>query len=199
MTSEEENNNKRKAAVLLFVVLASLGFVIAMSSSPVMAATGFNIQDDILTTDNGAVTGLEVSVNGEITWDGAEHEPGETDVRLQVKNPDGSWETLEETTYTDLTGLAGTESYSFSDVDVTQSDWNNGDFNAAGDGSDEATEVEFRLQVETSGNLAGEDNRNNFVFNSSSDTATVTVTNEPNSNSASGNGNTNAQGTNKEP
>lgn len=196
---EEEDNNRQKAAALLFVVLAAFGVVLAMSSGSVMAATGFNIQDDTLTTDNGAVTGLEVSVNGEITWDGAEHEPGETDVRLQVKNPDGSWETLEETTYADLTGLAGTESYSFSNVDVTQSDWNNGDFNAAGDGSDEVTDVEFRLQVETSGNLDGEDNRNNFVFNSSSDTATITVTNEANSNSASGNGNTNAQGNNQEP
>lgn len=197
--SEEEDNNRRKGAVLLFVVLAAFGVVLAMSSGSVMAATGFDIQDDTLTTDNGTVTGLQASVSGEITWDGAEHEPGETDVRLQVKNPDGSWETLEETTYADLTGLAGTESYSFSDVDVTQSDWNNGDFNAAGDGSDEVTDVEFRLQVETSGNLDGEDNRNNFVFNSSSDTATITVTNEANSNSASGNGNINAQGNNQEP
>jgi len=192
-----EKKRKRRGVLVLLVALGVAVGLVAFSSSPGMAAT-LSIGDDTVTTDNGAITGVTVDLNSDITWDGAENEPGQTDVKLQVQNPDGSWETL-ETQSTELSGLAGTYQPTFSDVDVTQSDWNNGDFRATGDGATQETDLTFRLVVEASGNLDGDDNRETTTVTSSTETATITAVNEANSNNAGGNGGVNASGTNNEP
>jgi ABC-type Na+ efflux pump permease subunit len=190
-----EKKRKRRGFIVLLVALGVAFSLVAFSSSAVMAAT-LSIGDDTVTTDNGAITGVTVDVSGDVTWDGAENQPGSTDVELQVQNPDGSWETIDSKTE-DLSGLAGTYSYSFTDVDVTYSNWNNGDFNAGGDGATKETELTFRLLVEPSGDLDGQNGAESFT--SSEDTATVTAQNEANSNGASGNGGVNASGKNNEP
>lgn len=190
-----EKERKRRAVLVLLVSVGVAVGLVAFSSSPAMAAT-LSIGDDTVITDNGAITGVTVDVSGDVTWDGAEEQPGSTTIELQVQNPDGSWETIDSSTQ-ELTGLAGTYSYSFTDVDVTSADWNNGDFNAAGDGASKDTELTFRVVVETTGDLDGQGSSNSFT--SSEDTATISVQNEANSNSAGGSGNVNASGTNNEP
>lgn len=187
----------KKAATILLTIVVLFGALTIFSTSPVMAAT-LSIGDDTVTTDNGAITGVTVDLNTDITWDGAENEPGQTDVKLQVQNPDESWETL-ETQSTELSGLAGTYQPTFSNVDVTQSDWNNGDFRATGDGTTKETDLSFRLVVEASGNLEGDDNRKTTTVTSPTETATITAVNEANSNNAGGSGNVNGQGNDQNP
>lgn len=197
-TKEDENTDwKRKGFVILLAALVSVGLLLTLSSSSVMAAT-LTVSDDSVITDNGALTSISVDVSGDVTWDGAENQPGQTDVELQVKSPDGDWETLATEDAGTLSGLAGSYSYSFTDVDVTKSSWNKGDFQAGGDGASKETDLTFRVVVTPSGDLDGDGNTVDTI-QSSSDTATVTVENEPNSNSAGGGGSVDASGTNKEP
>jgi hypothetical protein len=197
-TQEDENTNwKRKGLVVVLAILVSGGLLVTLSSSSVMAAT-LTVRDDSVITDNGALTSITVDVSGDVTWDGAENQPGQTDVELQIQSPDGTWETLATEDAGTLSGLAGSYSYSFTDVDIKKSSWNKGDFQAGGDGSSKETDLSFRVVVTPSGDLDG-DGSTVDTIQSSSDTATVTVENEPNSNSADGGGSVDASGTNKEP
>lgn len=197
MGEKRERDIRRKAAVILLTITVMVVSLAVLSSGSVMAAS-LSISDDSITTDNGAVTGATVSLNTDITWDGAENEPGQTDVKLQVKNPDGDWETLSVKS-TNLTGLAGQYNPSFTSVDITDSDYNNGDFRATGDGTSNNVELDFRLVVETSGHLDGDDNRQTSTITSSTETATVTAVNEANSNGAGGSGGVTVTGSNNEP
>jgi hypothetical protein len=196
---EEDNGFSRRRALIAFAGVGAGGLaLINLSSTPVMAAT-LTINDDTLTTDNGAVTGVTISVSGDVTWDGAENEPGQTDIRLQVRDEsDSNWETVATEDAGELTGLAGTYSYSFSGADITTTSWNNGDFNANGDGSSTDTTLTFRIEVEPTGDLDGDGNTPD-TFTSSTDDATLTVNNEANSNNAGGNGGINGQGSNNSP
>lgn len=186
----------RKYFALLLALLLTIILIVAIVPDPVMAAT-LTIDDDSLTTDNGAITGVTVDVSGEITWDGAEETPGSTEIELQVQNPDSSWMTVTANTE-DLSGLAGTHNYSFLGVDIiSNSDWKQSDFTANGDGATTETDLTFRLNIDTSGDLDGSGSSN--TIQSGTDTATLTVTNEKNSNSAGGSGGINGGGTNNEP
>ena len=191
MSNENTDKRRRKVIGILFVI-AVAAMAVAFVPTSVMAAT-FTMDDTSVTTENGKVDSVTADVSGEITWDGAETDPGETDIELQVKNPDDSWETIDSETTT-LTGLYGSHSYSFTGADVLSSDWKKNDFAANGagkDGTSTATDVEFRLKITTTGDINGDGSPNEFT---ASDTSTITVNNEPNSNNAGGNGNTNANG-----
>lgn len=191
MSNENTDERRRKVIGILFVI-AVAAMAVAFVPTSVMAAT-FTMDDSTVTTENGKVNSVTADVSGEITWDGAETDPGSTDIEFQVKNPDGSWTTIDSETTT-LTGLYGSHSYSFTGADVLSSDWSKNDFAASGAGNDGATtetDVEFRLKVTTTGDLNGDGSPNEFT---ASDTSTIIVNNEPNNNNAGGNGNTNANG-----
>lgn len=198
-TTDKKNGFSRRKALIALAGIGAGGFaLINISSTSVMAAT-LTIDDDTLTTDNGAVTGVTVSVSGDITWDGAENEPGQTDIRLKVRDPsDSNWETVETNDAGELTDLAGTYSYSFSGADITTTNWNKSDFKANGDGSSTDTTLTFRIEVEPTGDLDGDGNTPD-TFTSSSNDATLTVNNEENSNNAGGNGGISGQGNDKNP
>lgn len=192
----EDSNRRKKGVALLLALIVLFGTVVFFSTGSVMAAS-LSISDDALTTDNGAVTGITVGASGNITWDGAEEQPGSTTVNLEVQNPDGSWTTVASQTDT-LSGLAGMYSYSFTSVDViANSNWQKSDFKPSGDGATKDTDLTFRLTVQTSGDLDGSGTAN--TIQSNSDTAVVSVTNEPNSNGASGSGGVTVQGNDNDP
>lgn len=196
---QEDERSRRKYGLLLFITLVAVGLLLALTPSAVMAAT-LDISDGTVTTDNGAVTGVTVDVGGDITWDGAENAPGDTDIILEVKSSGGSWETVATESAGSLSGLAGTYSYNFNDADVTSTSWNNGDFKASGDGSVTETTLEFRVTVESQGDINGDGNNPDTA--SATDTAKVTVTNEDSSQGVGGtnpgNG-VNPQGTDQNP
>jgi hypothetical protein len=196
---DEENDSKRRGIAIILALLVGAGVMLSFGTGGVLAAS-LTMDGDSITTDNGAITDLTVDASGEITYDGAENPPDETDVELQVKNPDGSWETIATETET-LFGLAGAYSYSFNDVSVVEpnTDYVKPDFKPSGDGESKSTDIQFRLVVTTDGHLDGADNRFNTEFTSDTATATVTVTNEENSNSAGGSGSVIANGTDKDP
>jgi hypothetical protein len=180
------------------VLLAVAGLVVFGLGSSSAFAASLVMHGDQVTTDDGTINELTVDASGEVRYDGAEHQPGETEVELQVKNPDGSWETIATQTET-LSGLAGEWTYSFSDVSVVQTDYEKSDFKPSGDGESLETEIQFRLAVTADGNLDGSDNRENTEFTSDTATATVDVTNEANHNSAGGSGDVDADGSNSQP
>jgi hypothetical protein len=161
-------------------------------------AASLSISDDSLTTDNGVVQGVTVDASGDVTWDGAENQPGLTTVSLQVQNPDGSWTTITEEKET-LSGLAGMYSYSFTDADViSNSNWEKQDFRPDNDGGVKQTELTFRILVEVEGDIDG-DGSSGDSFRSNNAPATVSVTNEANSNNAGGSGGVDVTGNDQNP
>lgn len=184
-------------AILAVVSFSVLGLML-LSSGSVMAAS-ISISSDSLATDDGDIDGVTVDASGEITWDGAEEQPKDTTVKLQVQSPDGSeWETI-ETTSDDLSGLAGTYSFSFSDVDVTDgTEWTKSDFVSSNDGAAKSTELSFRLKVVSQGDINGDGN-NPDTATSNSATTTLTVNNEESSTGFSASGSVNGEGNDEDP
>jgi hypothetical protein len=159
-----------------------------------MAAT-MTIDNDTLVSNNGTLTDLTLDVDADITWNGAENEPGDTDCIVEIDH-DGSWEEIGRTNAT-LTGLAGTWTPEIKGMDIlTESSWKRSDFNASGDGTSQSVDLTVRLRIATTGDLDG---NGKTSFTSSGSEFTITVENQPNSNNAGGSGTPNADGPNKGP
>lgn len=188
----------RGAIVVALMVTISVLGILLLTSGSVMAAS-LSISSDSITTDDGDIDGVTVDASGDITWDGAEEQPGETEVKLQVEDPDGDdWNTIDTKEEEELSGLAGTYSFSFSDVDVTDdSDWSESDFVSSTDGSTKDTELNFRLVIETDGDLNGDDSSDTATSNPA--TTTLSVTNEESSTGFSASGGVEGEGTDEDP
>lgn len=186
---------KRRNFLALLAGLGIGSFALIHITTDEALSASLSISDDTVTSDNGVLLGLTLTSDTTITWDGAENEPGSTTIELQIDH-DGSWETIASHTE-ELTGLAGTFEYKFSNIDVlSNSSWKKQDFRATGDGTTTQVDLDARLLIGTSGNLDGNGKK---TFTSNTATFTITVNNEQNSNSASGSGSPNAQGANAEP
>ena len=195
MSNDERSFSRRRAIALLFGVGIGSYLLGSAFIGTTVAAT-LSIDNDSVTTDNGSISGLTLTVNSEVTWDGAETDPGDTTVELQVKHSD-SWETIDTHT-ANLTGLAGTHTHEFNSVDILgNSSWKKNDFKASGDGSSLETNIDARLSVETSNDIDGDGSPESFTSNT--DTFTVTVNNEQNNNNAGGNGQPTISGSDQSP
>jgi hypothetical protein len=187
----------RRLGTLFLVLIVSAGVMLAFSTGSVLAAS-LDMDGDSVTTDDGSITGLTVDASGDITYDGAEIPPGETEIELQIKDTDGSFTTIEKSTET-LTGLAGTYSYSFSDVDIVgESGYTKSGLSPDTDGESKSTELQFRIVV-TTDDIDGGDGRERDEFTSNSASATVTVNNEETTTDAGGTGNVDVTGQDNDP
>lgn len=189
----------RVVVVAVSVMIMLVGSMVVFSSGAAMAAS-LSISSDSITTDDGDINGVTVDASGDITWDGADQQPGSTEVRLQVQDPDGDeWTTVEKTSE-DLTGLAGTYSFSFTDVDVTTSDtgWSESDFVSDTDGSTKETNLNFRLVVVSQGDINGDGNNPDRAESNSAGTV-LSVVNEQSNTGIGGSGGIEGQGTDEDP
>ena len=198
MLDSIENSKLRSAIIVASVAVIIFGSLVALSSESVMAAS-LAMSSDSITTDDGDIDGVTVDASGEITWDGADQQPGQTDVKLQVADDDGDdWSTIAEESE-DLSGLAGTYSFSFSDVDLTDdSSWSESDFVSDNDGSTKETELSFRLKVVSQGDINGDGN-NPDISQSNTASTTLTVVNEESSTGFGASGDIEGEGTDKDP
>jgi hypothetical protein len=198
MLENRLSSRSRGAIIIALVATTSILGMLVLSSGSVMAAS-LTINSDSITTDDGDIDGVTVDASGDVTWDGAEEQPGETEVKLQVEDPDGEdWNTIDTKEEEELSGLAGTYSFSFSDVDVTDdSDWSESDFVSSTDGSTKDTELNFRLVIETDGDLNGDDSSDTATSNPA--TTTLSVTNEESSTGFGASGGIEGEGTDKDP
>lgn len=162
-------------------------------------AASLAMSSDSITTDDGDIDGVTVDASGEITWDGADQQPGQTDVKLQVADDDrDDWSTIAEESE-DLSGLAGTYSFSFSDVDLTDdSSWSESDFVSDNDGSTKETELSFRLKVVSQGDINGDGN-NPDISRSNTASTTLTVVNEESSTGFGASGDIEGEGVDRDP
>lgn len=198
MLDSIENSKLRSAIIVASVAVIIFGSLVALSSESVMAAS-LAMSSDSITTDDGDIDGVTVDASGEITWDGADQQPGQTDVKLQVADDDGDdWSTIAEESE-DLSGLAGTYSFSFSDVDLTDdSSWSESDFVSDNDGSTKETELSFRLKVVSQGDINGDGN-NPDISQSNTASTTLTVVNEESSTGFGASGDIEGEGVDRDP
>lgn len=188
----------RSAVIAASVAVIIFGSLVVLSSGSVMAAS-LAMSSDSITTDDGDIDGVTVDASGEITWDGADQQPGQTDVKLQVADDDrDDWSTIAEESE-DLSGLAGTYSFSFSDVDLTDdSSWSESDFVSDNDGSTKETELSFRLKVVSQGDINGDGN-NPDISRSNTASTTLTVVNEESSTGFGASGDIEGEGVDRDP
>jgi len=188
----------RVSVIVLFIACLMVGAVMFFSSSAVMA-TGLSVSDADTTVDRGTLDSASVDANAVIRWDGAEENPGDTVIQLQLEKPgsDNGYETLAEHSE-ELNGAAGEYQYAFDSESVIDGDtsWAGSDFKPGGDGQSKTTELNFRIRVTPSGDLDGDGSTSTF---SSSATALVTVVNEESSENSGGNIDVSAEGTDKDP
>lgn len=198
MLDSIENSKLRSAVIAASVAVIIFGSLVVLSSGSVMAAS-LAMSSDSITTDDGDIDGVTVDASGEITWDGADQQPGQTDVKLQVADDDGDdWSTIAEESE-DLSGLAGTYSFSFSDVDLTDdSSWSESDFVSDNDGSTKETELSFRLKVVSQGDINGDGN-NPDISQSNTASTTLTVVNEESSTGFGASGDIEGEGVDRDP
>lgn len=189
-------------AALLAGTLASDQLVQAVAADA--AVSELSVADDAITTDNGQLTGLTVSVDSHVSYDGLDTEAETVEIELYAASSGGATDIASNriasasaavADESKLGTFAGHHDVAFADVDVLAADdLSKGDFSATGDGTSKDTDVEFRLAMAVSDGAG-----NALVDAAASATATISVTNEGNSAGAGGNGNTNAQGTNQSP
>lgn len=198
MLDSIENSKLRSAIIVASVAVIIFGSLVVLSSESVMAAS-LAMSSDSITTDDGDIDGVTVDASGEITWDGADQQPGQTDVKLQVADDDGDdWSTIAEESE-DLSGLAGTYSFSFSDVDLKDdSSWSESDFVSDNDGSTKETELSFRLKVVSQGDINGDGN-NPDISQSNTASTTLTVVNEESSTGFGASGDIEGEGVDRNP
>lgn len=198
MSRINDHSKLRMGIVVALVLTFSVLGMLVLSSGSVMAAS-LSISSDSITTDDGEIDGITVDASGDVTWDGAEEQPGDTTVKLQVQDADGDdWDTI-DTVNEDLSGLAGTYSFSFSNVDVTDdTDWSESDFVSDDDGSSRDTQLNFRLVVESEGDVNGDGNNPDTATSNSAET-TMTVINEESSTGFSASGEIDGEGTDEDP
>lgn len=193
-----DSSISRKLTVLVVVLIASImASVVAFSSGGVMA-TSLSIDSGSVTTDNGTIESVSVDASGTITYDGAEQAPGDTQVKLKLQDKDGSGYQTIDSINLNLDGTAGSESYSFSNVEVTgQQNYDASSFKSDDDGAEKTTDIKFKIEIVSQGDVDGDGS--NPDTSSAVSSTYITVNNEASSQNVGGSGDVTASGTNQEP
>lgn len=198
---------RRELVVLAATAAASVfGSALLSDGARADAALGsLDVSGDSVTTDNGQLRSLTVSIDaGHLSYDGLDTPAASVDVNLFAAlaggDTDATNNRIATTSYTvaDESALetnAGSVDFTFDSVDVLAArDVRKADFRASTDGGTADTDVDFRLEV-----VVRNGGDAPLVEAEDTATATISVTNQARSEGVQGTGSTNAGGKNQRP
>lgn len=191
------------AGILGISIAGSLSVLWGSSLARADVASGdLTIDGDSTATDGGQLSSVTVSADGHVSYDGLDSDADSININFFAaesgNNVDTSANRIAQRSLTvsNVSGLdtrAGHYDYSFTDIDVTNSDdLTLSDFTASSDGTSNSTDVDFRIELEVF-----DSGGTKLVEGAAVDTATVTVTNESETGNAEGTGNVTATGSNQ--
>lgn len=191
------NNPKRKIGAIAFALILVASGVIFSAGGAVASMSALSVDGTAITTDDGTVDDVGVSVTVGGTYDGTD-KPAET-VTFHLQAHDGDqWETLKKKGYSvsdrdSLKAHAGMVQGVGFDVSLTDSSsWKTADFTANTDGKSQQTEVKYRIVM-----VVEDGNGDTIVRTSSRDTAIYKVNNEATTSKTGGSGGSSLSGTNQ--
>lgn len=163
-----------RPSIGLIVVLLLAVFLIGTLPQGTMAHTTFTAGDVSVTTNSGRLTSLTVAPDGDVHYDGLESEPSSIELVVYARlNSSSTWENVISQSVAG-SGLEGSVTYSFAEVDLlTETSMTSADFSAS-DGETEETDVSVKVEA----TLVGAGPSGGNVTASSMDTMTISVTNQ---------------------
>lgn len=180
------------------------GFLLSTGTARADVATGgLNISGDSTVSDGGRLSSLTVSItSGHVSYDGLDRDAASIDINFYAAQSGNTVklaaneiasQTASVGTTTGLDTRAGHYDYTFSDVNVFNSDdLSRTDFAATSDGTTTDTMVDFMVEL-----VVLDGSGTSLVTATETSTATISVTNEARSGGANGSGSTTANGNNQ--
>lgn len=141
-------------------------------SASAQVETGFTATGDSLTNDDGSVRSINLNINGMYDWDGFDNPADQAEITISASVGESeSYEEIASTTQK-VNGQNGEGSYSFSEVDLTET-FGDEVFESSEDGESSTTSVTLKVSVNIS--TTGS---NSSVSTEASDSMSITVNNQ---------------------
>jgi hypothetical protein len=162
-------------------------------------AAELSVDDGSITTDDGTISDIVASIDVDLTYDGAENQPGETTVSLQVSDEDFDDYTEIASSTQELTGLSGSATYLFEETSIIPGNDDDDDtsvpqrFLADEDGSEEDSKFKFQAVITPTGDIDGDGDTPDEITEQTDSKTTLVVINQVQTSSVSINGSIEAE------